>query len=155
MVSTLWSRLKNLCKAPFNHINPPVLTGCLSQKMFIIMMFGTMWKGVVTGVWKCLLSFLNSACYQLLSAGPLGSEIRVIIHFANLWKSLAVLELWSEWLKDEMPLACIPEHKEKVITLFERAVKDYQCKYCIAYCCIIILTQIFIYLFIYLQLLQT
>ncbi|XP_067033706.1 squamous cell carcinoma antigen recognized by T-cells 3-like isoform X1 [Acropora muricata] len=35
-------------------------------------------------------------------------------------------ELWSEWLKDEMPLACIPEHKEKVMTLFERAVKDYQ-----------------------------
>lgn len=35
-------------------------------------------------------------------------------------------ELWSEWFKDEMPLACIPEHKEKVITLFEQAVKDYQ-----------------------------
>ncbi|CAH3157953.1 unnamed protein product [Porites lobata] len=35
-------------------------------------------------------------------------------------------ELWSEWLKDEMPLACIPEQKENLISLFERAVKDYQ-----------------------------
>lgn len=35
-------------------------------------------------------------------------------------------ELWSEWLKDEIPLACIPEQREKVKALFERAVKDYQ-----------------------------
>ncbi|KAL9980223.1 hypothetical protein ACROYT_G008778 [Oculina patagonica] len=35
-------------------------------------------------------------------------------------------ELWSEWLKDEMPLASIPEQREKVLALFERAVKDYQ-----------------------------
>ncbi|KAJ7387452.1 positive regulation of histone deubiquitination [Desmophyllum pertusum] len=35
-------------------------------------------------------------------------------------------DLWSEWLKDEIPLACIPEQREKVIALFERAVKDYQ-----------------------------
>ena len=27
-----------------------------------------------------------------------------------------------------MPLACIPEQKENLISLFERAVKDYQCK---------------------------
>ena len=38
------------------------------------------------------------------------------------------LELWLEWLKDEIPLACIPEQREKVTALFERAVKDYQCK---------------------------
>ena len=38
------------------------------------------------------------------------------------------LELWLEWLKDEIPLACIQEQREKVIALFERAVKDYQCK---------------------------
>ena len=41
---------------------------------------------------------------------------------------LAVSELWSEWLKDEIPLACIPEQRDKVKALFERAVKDYQCK---------------------------
>lgn len=35
-------------------------------------------------------------------------------------------ELWLEWLKDEIPLACIPEQREKVAALFERAVKDYQ-----------------------------
>lgn len=35
-------------------------------------------------------------------------------------------ELWSEWLKDEMLLACIPEQREKLVSLFERAVKDYQ-----------------------------
>lgn len=35
-------------------------------------------------------------------------------------------ELWLEWLKDEIPLACIPEQREKVTALFERAVKDYQ-----------------------------
>ena len=39
------------------------------------------------------------------------------------------LELWLEWLKDEIPLACIPEQREKVTALFERAVKDYQCKF--------------------------
>lgn len=35
-------------------------------------------------------------------------------------------ELWLEWLKDEMPLASIPEQREKVTALFERAVRDYQ-----------------------------
>ena len=39
-----------------------------------------------------------------------------------------ILELWLEWLKDEMPLECIPEQREKLISLFDRAVKDYQCK---------------------------
>ena len=52
----------------------------------------------------------------------------------------ALLELWSEWLKDEMPLACIPEHKEKVMTLFERAVTDYQCKYKCYWCWLVCFT---------------
>ena len=52
----------------------------------------------------------------------------MLIYYGYKLKSLAVSELWSEWLKDEIPLACIPEQREKVKALFERAVKDYQCR---------------------------
>lgn len=38
------------------------------------------------------------------------------------------LELWLGWIKDELPLACLPEHRKMIISLFELGVKDYQCK---------------------------
>ena len=37
------------------------------------------------------------------------------------------IEIWLEWIQDEMPLACITEHKTYVRDLFEKAVGDYQC----------------------------
>ena len=38
------------------------------------------------------------------------------------------IELWLDWLTDEKTLATTPEQKEKLVQLFERAVKDYACK---------------------------
>ncbi|KAK3753239.1 hypothetical protein QZH41_004454 [Actinostola sp. cb2023] len=35
-------------------------------------------------------------------------------------------ELWLEWLKDELPLACLPEHRKTIVSLFERGGQDYQ-----------------------------
>ena len=37
------------------------------------------------------------------------------------------IEIWLEWIQDEMPLACITEHKAYIRDLFEKAVNDYQC----------------------------
>ena len=38
-----------------------------------------------------------------------------------------LVDLWLEWIEDEMPLACITEQKTYIHDLFEKAVKDYQC----------------------------
>lgn len=38
-------------------------------------------------------------------------------------------ELWLDWLKDEIPLAKEDSEREKIYELFERAVKDYICKF--------------------------
>ncbi|XP_020902196.1 squamous cell carcinoma antigen recognized by T-cells 3, partial [Exaiptasia diaphana] len=44
-------------------------------------------------------------------------------------------ELWLEWIKDELPLACLPEHRKMILSLFEHGVKDYQSvKLWIEYC---------------------
>eukprot|EP00794_Sanderia_malayensis_P014299 gene14299-15787_t len=34
-------------------------------------------------------------------------------------------ELWIEWFTDELPLAVVPDHKEYILSLFEKAIKDY------------------------------
>ena len=39
----------------------------------------------------------------------------------------AVAELWLEWLRDEIKYAEATD-RPKVISLFERAVKDYMCE---------------------------
>lgn len=38
-------------------------------------------------------------------------------------------EIWLDWLKDEIRLTEDESDREKVYELFERAVKDYMCKY--------------------------
>lgn len=40
-----------------------------------------------------------------------------------------LLELWLEWLRDEIPLATDESERKHVYDLFERAVKDYLCKF--------------------------
>lgn len=42
---------------------------------------------------------------------------------------LCSAEIWLEWLRDEVPLVCEPEEREKVEVLFNLAVKDYVCMY--------------------------
>ena len=42
---------------------------------------------------------------------------------------LLILELWLEWLRDEIPLATDEKERKHVYDLFERAVKDYLCKF--------------------------
>ncbi|XP_031334634.1 squamous cell carcinoma antigen recognized by T-cells 3-like [Photinus pyralis] len=37
--------------------------------------------------------------------------------------------IWLAWIKDEVKLATSSSEKKHVLTLFERAVKDYLCKY--------------------------
>ena len=36
-----------------------------------------------------------------------------------------MLDLWLEWIGDEIRLACSEEDQEKIISLFERALSDY------------------------------
>lgn len=38
-------------------------------------------------------------------------------------------EIWLDWLKDEIRLTEDESDREKVYELFERAVKDYVCKW--------------------------
>lgn len=40
-----------------------------------------------------------------------------------------ILELWLEWLHDEISMAMDGLDREHVYELFERAVKDYICEY--------------------------
>ena len=42
----------------------------------------------------------------------------------------AVSELWLEWLQDEVGLVTEDSDRERIETLFDKAVKDYLCKYC-------------------------
>lgn len=42
---------------------------------------------------------------------------------------LSSLELWLEWLHDEISMAMDGLDREHVYELFERAVKDYICEY--------------------------
>lgn len=42
-----------------------------------------------------------------------------------------VSEIWLDWLKDEIKMASENSEREKVYELFERAVKDYICKFLI------------------------
>lgn len=39
-----------------------------------------------------------------------------------------ISEMWLAWIEDERKLATTAEEKEKLIELFERALKDYLCK---------------------------
>ena len=34
-------------------------------------------------------------------------------------------ELWLDWIKDEEPLVVIPQQKEYITSLYDKAVKDY------------------------------
>ncbi|EDO37342.1 predicted protein, partial [Nematostella vectensis] len=54
----------------------------------------------------------------------------------NMSKSFPLTEeLWLSWIEDELPLACIPDHRETVKSLFDRGVQDYQSvKLWIQYC---------------------
>lgn len=42
-----------------------------------------------------------------------------------------VLELWLDWIKDEIVVATTDEEKQYVITLCEKGVKDYLSKFII------------------------
>lgn len=44
---------------------------------------------------------------------------------------MLVSEIWLDWLKDEIKMASEISEREKVYELFERAVKDYICKFLI------------------------
>ena len=48
-----------------------------------------------------------------------------VLHFVHVHVSL---ELWLEWLKDELPLASVPEASMELRQLFERATEDYLCE---------------------------
>jgi len=37
-------------------------------------------------------------------------------------------QIWLDWLRDEIKVACTDEEKDDVEKLFERGVKDYLCK---------------------------
>ncbi|XP_048582482.1 squamous cell carcinoma antigen recognized by T-cells 3 [Nematostella vectensis] len=54
----------------------------------------------------------------------------------NMSKSFPLTEeLWLSWIEDELPLACIPDHRETIKSLFDRGVQDYQSvKLWIQYC---------------------
>jgi len=49
----------------------------------------------------------------------------------------AVVELWLDWLRDEIKYAEATD-RPKVISLFERAVKDYMCEAIICVHCVYI-----------------
>ena len=40
-----------------------------------------------------------------------------------------ILELWLEWLRDELPLVSVPEAGMELRQLFERATEDYLCEF--------------------------
>lgn len=42
--------------------------------------------------------------------------------------SLCILELWLEWLQDELPLVSVPEASMELRQVFERATEDYLCE---------------------------
>ena len=46
---------------------------------------------------------------------------------------ICYLELWLQWISDELPLCSIPEAALEMKELFETAVKDYLCKYMYIY----------------------
>ena len=41
---------------------------------------------------------------------------------------VCTLEMWLEWIRDELPLVSIPEASTELRQLFERATKDYLCE---------------------------
>lgn len=52
----------------------------------------------------------------------------ILCYFIDYFDIL-LSELWLEWLRDEIPLATDEKERKHVYDLFERAVKDYLCKY--------------------------
>lgn len=46
----------------------------------------------------------------------------------NLWNNL-IIELWLEWIRDEQKVCTTNDERQFIVELFERAVKDYTCKY--------------------------
>lgn len=38
-------------------------------------------------------------------------------------------KLWLGWIKDEIKIASTPDDQKKVFELFDKAVKDYLCKF--------------------------
>ena len=42
---------------------------------------------------------------------------------------MVFLELWLEWINDEKSVATTPEERKAINNYFERAIKDYLCKY--------------------------
>jgi len=52
----------------------------------------------------------------------------LVIYWSEIVSSwCAVAELWLDWLRDEVKYAEATD-RMKVVTLFERAVKDYMCE---------------------------
>ena len=111
-------------------------------------LIGFLWVPLIVDQSECLICFflcteftlfcteLTLFCTELpenciyLNQSELSNFSMYIIKYKIIYVlSSFHLELWLEWLKDEIPLACIPEQREKVAALFERAVKDYQCKF--------------------------
>lgn len=52
-------------------------------------------------------------------------------------------QLWLDWLRDEIKLACTEDEKDAVKDLFERAVHDYLCELFQLFNTFIILKKLF------------
>ena len=51
------------------------------------------------------------------------------IVYLHLCRTVIFSELWLQWLQDEIKLVSDESDREKVDALFDKAVKDYLCKY--------------------------
>ena len=51
----------------------------------------------------------------------------VCVCVCDIYVVFVVLELWLEWIQDEMPLVSIPEASMELRQLFDRATEDYLC----------------------------
>ena len=58
---------------------------------------------------------------------PLTEGVLVFVCVCAWYVVFVVLELWLEWIQDEMPLVSIPEASMELRQLFDRATEDYLC----------------------------
>ena len=56
-----------------------------------------------------------------------GVLVFVCVCVCDIYVVFVVLELWLEWIQDEMPLVSIPEASMELRQLFDRATEDYLC----------------------------
>ena len=119
-------------------------TVCLSVCFLVCLICATGWLSLTQlcghlFVWElhCWLVCLSvSLCVGHHVSYLSTAYVHKCTHLTYCWVVFwnpCILDLWLEWIQDEIPLACIPEQKKNIVSLFERAVQDYQCKFSLVF----------------------